>query len=147
MDRLIDKLILRSEHWRKMLAHISGRATEESCGLIGGRDGTSLGVFPVTNVFHSLTRYLMDPEEQLKVFNQLEENQWELLAIYHSHLNGLPGPSSIDIAEAMYPGVIHLIWFRFKGNWDCRGFLIENKLVKQVPIIVMDDGKPSNQND
>ena len=119
-----------------MLTDVIGRTTEEACGLIVGVDYTSMEVFPVTNVLHSRSRYRMDPEEQLKIFNQLDENQWDLLAIYHSHLNGPPGPSPIDIAEAMYPGVIHLIWFRLNSNWDCRGYLIEKEDAEQVPIIV-----------
>ncbi len=136
MDRLIDKLILRPEHWGKMLADVKERSMEEACGLVGGKDHTSMAVFPVTNLLHSPTRYRMDPEEQLRVFNQLDENQWELLAIYHSHPNGPPGPSPIDIAEAMYPGVIYLIWFRQSSQWECRGYLIENDVVIKVPIVV-----------
>jgi proteasome lid subunit RPN8/RPN11 len=132
----MDKLILRPEHWGQMLADVTKRDMEEACGLVGGQDNTSMGVFPATNILHSRTRYRLDPEEQLRIFNQLDENEWELLAIYHSHLNGPPGPSPIDVAEAMYPGVVYLIWFRLEGNWDCRGYLIEKGVVEQVPIFV-----------
>ena len=121
-----------------MLADVNERAMEEACGLVGGKDQTSTAVFPVINILHSPTRYRMDPEEQLRVFNQLDENQWELLAIYHSHPNGPPGPSPIDVAEAMYPGVIYLIWFRQSSQWECRGYLIENGVVDQVQIVVSD---------
>ena len=145
MDQLTEKLILQADHWRIMLADVNGRTMEEACGLVGGKDQISRGVFPVTNILHSRSRYRMEPEEQLKIFNQLNENQWELLAIYHSHLNGPPSPSPIDIAEAMYPGVIYLIWFRLNNNWDCRGYLIEKEVVKQALIFVLEDDQSIKQ--
>ena len=120
-----------------MLADVSKRIMEEACGLVGGMDHTSTAVYPIANILHSPSRYRMDPEEQLRVFNHLDENQWELLAIYHSHLNGPAGPSHIDIVEAMYPGVVHLIWFRHNNQWECRGYLIEKMAVEQVPILIL----------
>ena len=145
MDRLIEKLILRPDHWGIMLADVNGRTKEEACGLVGGKDHTSKAVFPVTNILHSRSRYRMDPEEQLKIFNRLDENQWELLAIYHSHLQGPSCPSSIDIIEAMYPGVIYLIWSRLGSEWDCQGYLIDKEIVKQVPIFLVEDDQSSDQ--
>jgi proteasome lid subunit RPN8/RPN11 len=138
MDGIINKLYLRRSHWQLMQADIQERNLEEACGLIAGVDQTSLAVYPITNILHSPVRYRMDPEQQLEYFNQIDENQWELLAIYHSHLHGPPGPSQIDIAEATYPGVIYLIWSPMRGEWDCQGYLIENGQVDQVPIYLID---------
>jgi proteasome lid subunit RPN8/RPN11 len=81
----------------------------------------------------------MEPEEQLEIFNRIEENQWELLAIYHSHLQDPSQPSTTDIAEAMYPEVVTLIWSRLNGEWDCRGYRINKGRVKQVPIYLLED--------
>lgn len=128
-----------------MLADVNGRTMEEACGLVGGKDYTSMAVFPVTNILHSRSRYRMDPEEQIKIFNQLDENQWELLAIYHSHLQGRGDPSSIDIAEAMYPGVIYIIWFRLNTLWECKGYLIDKNIVNQVPILILEDDQTIRQ--
>ena len=139
MDVLKDKLLLRVEHWELMLADILGRNFEEACGLVAGIDQTSCAVYPVTNELHSPVRFRMDPEQQLKYFNQIEDENWQLLAIYHSHLQGPFEPSAIDIAEANYPGVINLIWSNTSGEWDCQGFLIEQGLVKPVSIIRLEE--------
>jgi proteasome lid subunit RPN8/RPN11 len=139
MDSLGRKLNLRRIHWQMMLDDITERKSEEACGLVAGVDQTSLEVFPVTNILHSPVRYRMDPEQQLKCFNQIDENQWDLLAIYHSHPQGLHGPSPIDIADASYPGVIHLIWSQFNGKWNCRGYLIDKGLVEKVKIFRIKD--------
>jgi len=122
-----------------MLDDITERDLEEACGLVAGVDRTSLEVFPVTNILHSPVRYRMDPEQQLKYFNQIDKNHWDLLAIYHSHPQGLEWPSAIDIAEASYPGVIYLIWSQTNGEWNCKGYLIEKELVEKVEIFQMED--------
>ena len=107
--------------------------------MVAGDDQTSCAVYPVMNELHSPVRFRMDPEQQLKYFNQLEAEDWQLLAIYHSHLQGPEEPSAIDIAEAYYPGVIYLIWSNTSGEWDCKGFLIEQGLVKPVSIIRLEE--------
>ncbi len=139
MDNLNDKLYLRKIHWQSMLDDIGKRNLEEACGLVAGVGQTSLAVYPVTNILHSPVRYRMDPEQQLKYFNLIDENQWHLLAIYHSHLQGPYGPSQVDVAEATYPGVIYLIWSPTKGEWDCQGYLIESGRVEQVPVYSIGD--------
>jgi proteasome lid subunit RPN8/RPN11 len=139
MDSLEDKLYLNKIHWQFMLDDINQRSMEEACGLVAGVDQTSYAVYPVMNILHSPVRYRMDPEQQLKFFNQIDENLWQLLAIYHSHLQGPPGPSQIDVAEAAYPGVIYLIWSPTNGEWGCQGYLIEKGRVDQIPIYIIDE--------
>jgi proteasome lid subunit RPN8/RPN11 len=129
---------LQRIHWQTMLDEVKKLAEEEVCGLVAGVDQTSQAVFPVPNILHSPVRYRMDPERQLAFFNQIDENGWQLLAIYHSHLQGSPSPSSIDVAEAAYPGVIHLIWSPSGGDWDCRGYLIEIGEITEVPVKIID---------
>lgn len=129
-----EELIINTIHWQIMLDDINSRLEEESCGLVAGVNQRSTAVFPVTNVLHSRVRYRMDPAQQLQIFNQIDDNNWELLAIYHSHLSGPSGPSHVDIIEATYPGVIYLIWSRPHGEWICQGYRIEKNEVEQVPV-------------
>ncbi len=119
-----------------MLADVRRRAPEEACGLIAGIETKGLEVISITNALHSLVQYRMDPQEQLDAFNHIDQQGWELLAIYHSHPAGPAVPSATDVAEAAYPGVIHVIWFQSGGEWRCRGFLIEEEAVTEVTIHV-----------
>lgn len=135
MDQLNTGIFIKSEHWETMLADIHERNLEEACGLIAGFDQSSCEVYPVTNILHSPVRFRMDPEQQIRVFNRIEDQSWQLLAIYHSHLNGPEEPSAIDVAEANYPGVVNLIWSNTSGAWNCRGFLIEEGQIKSVPVL------------
>lgn len=119
-----------------MLTDVQKRAPEEACGLVAGRESLTRRVFPVSNELHSRTRFRMDPSEQLKILLEIEESGCELLAIYHSHPDGPERPSATDIAEAAYPGVVHLIWHFRAGAWECLGFLIEEQQVIPVSLRV-----------
>jgi [CysO sulfur-carrier protein]-S-L-cysteine hydrolase len=127
-------LEIRIERWEQMRQHVMKTAPEEACGLLAGKGGASVGVFPVENALHSPVRYRMDPEGQLKAMLAIEENGWEIAAIYHSHPGGPEGPSNTDIEEAAYPGVIHIIWFQSKDEWRCRSYSIEENTACEVEI-------------
>lgn len=135
-------LRLKPEHWEQMTAHVTtadrdSEASEEVCGLIVGRQGIAEVVYPITNILHSPNRYRMDPIEELRVFQTIEQNDWELLAIYHSHPNGPLYLSETDIAEITFPDTINLIWAPQAGEWLCRGFMIQNGIIQEIPIHVV----------
>lgn len=137
MGRVIPPLGIRGEHWEQMREHVDHTAPEEACGLVAGADGQSMEVLPVENALHSTSRYRMDPEGQLKAMLSIEENGWDLAAIYHSHPRGPEDPSRTDIEEAAYPGVNHLIWHTEMGEWKCRGYRIDMGEVSEVEIILI----------
>jgi proteasome lid subunit RPN8/RPN11 len=128
-------ILIAADHWEEMVSQVRASAPLEACGLIGGLDGRSLQVFPMENVDHSRVRYQLDPREQLRVFNLLDEREWDLLAIYHSHPRGPAGPSITDVAEAAYPETLHLIWSRQGSGWTCRAFRINGTQVTEVPVM------------
>jgi [CysO sulfur-carrier protein]-S-L-cysteine hydrolase len=134
MGGVRDQFELCKEHWEQIRKHVMDADPEEACGLVAGKEGMSVGVFPVENALHSSVRYRMDPEGQLTAMLEIEEKGWEIAAIYHSHTGGPEGPSNTDIEGAAYPGVIHMIWFPANDEWTCRGYLIEEKKVSEVEI-------------
>lgn len=125
---------IRRDHWEQMRTDVANRFPFEACGLVGGLHGKSLEVFPVQNVLESPARFLMHPEQQVRGLFMIDENGWELTAIYHSHPEGPPDPSPTDIDESHYPGVVHLIWSQSAGEWTCQGFLIDEGRVSHVPL-------------
>jgi proteasome lid subunit RPN8/RPN11 len=145
MDILSPKVEIRKTHWQMMLDDINERDKEEACGFVAGVEKSSLEVYPVTNILHSPVRFRMDPEQQLECLIQIEKNQWDLLAIYHSHPPGFDGPSQTDVAEAYYPGVIHLIWSQKDGDWICRGYLINKGQVDEVEVFLIGDEADQNE--
>jgi proteasome lid subunit RPN8/RPN11 len=134
-------LVLRSEHWQRMVDHVRSCLPNEACGLVGGLAGRSQAVLPVTNQLHSPTRFRMAPEEQLKAFNQLETQGLELLAIFHSHPHGPERPSATDQAEFAYPGVLTIILSPGAGpaGWQARAFRLDDQRIEEVRLEIEPD--------
>ena len=106
MDPLTkEEFVLFSDHWEAMLNHISSMKNEEACGLIGGKNRCSSMVFTITNELHSPVRYRLDPQEQLNAFLEIESQGLDLIAIFHSHLNGPNRPSKTDITIITCPAI------------------------------------------
>lgn len=137
-------LQLPPQLWRQMAADVSERAPQEACGLVAGLGSVCLAVYPLTNILYSTTEYQIDPQEQFRIFQLIEENGWDLLAIYHSHPNGPATLSSRDIAEAFYPQAVYLICYRSGDEWNCRGFIIrQQRSSEEIAIVV--EGDESHQ--
>jgi len=131
-----NELQLSKMIWEEMRAHAEQQAPEEACGLLAGEMEAQQyrvrTIIPTTNALHSQVRYRIDPPEQLKAFEQIEELGWELVGIYHSHPNGPDAPSPTDVSEAYYPEAVYLIWSHRTGEWNCRGFLIQDGNIDEV---------------
>ena len=137
-------LQLSPQHQGQMVADISARAPLEACGLIAGKENTCLAVYPLTNILQSPTRYQIDPQEQFQTFQLIEENGWELLAIYHSHPLGPATLSPSDIAEAFYPQAAYLVWFLDEGVWKCRGFQVHQQSIEEISILINGGEEPQD---
>ena len=81
----------------------------ECCGVIAAADGVLVKVFPMTNADASPVTYRLDGKEQLRVFDEIEEQGWELWAIYHSHTHSEAYPSETDVKLAFYPDARYIV--------------------------------------
>jgi [CysO sulfur-carrier protein]-S-L-cysteine hydrolase len=105
----------------EIMAHARAALPNEACGVIAGTDGRPARVYPMRNAEKSPVVYRFDEREQLRVFNDLEDRGWDLLAIFHSHTHTEAYPSPTDRAHALwrdpvtgretpaYPGARYLI--------------------------------------
>lgn len=121
-----------------MLSDIMHNLPFESCGLVAGVRCDQLWeaqeIIPVKNVLKNSTRFRMSPQEQLEAFQTIEDNGWELLAIYHSHPSGPPIPSPTDLEEHFYPDTLALICSYEQQRWVCKAFQVSAEIFKEVEI-------------
>jgi proteasome lid subunit RPN8/RPN11 len=81
----------------------------ECCGLIAAEGDVPVKVFPMTNADASPVTYRLDGKEQLRVFDEMDEQGWELWGIYHSHTHSEAYPSETDVKLAFYPDARYLL--------------------------------------
>jgi proteasome lid subunit RPN8/RPN11 len=122
----------------QIVAQARAEAPNECCGIVGTRDGSAAVVFPVRNAAASPLRYEMEPRDQLRVFEQLDEAELEVGAIYHSHTRSEPEPSQTDINLAFYPDALYVIVGVAGEEDDVRAWRIVDGQVSEVPLEVED---------
>ena len=77
---------------------------------MAGRNNIAEKVYPLTNISDNPKLcYVIDPKEQLSIFKQLRNENLEMLAIFHSHIDVEAYPSKKDVELAFYPDSSYII--------------------------------------
>lgn len=70
----------------------------EACGVVCGREGVPTHIVAMRNAEHSTEFFSLDPDEQLRVWQLIENWGAQPLIIYHSHTASRAVPSATDSA-------------------------------------------------
>ena len=100
---------LEKSFFDEIVEHGLEEFPNEACGLIAAKEDMPVRVFRMRNADASPVSYRLDPKEQLKVFNEIDEEGWELYGIYHSHTHSEAFPSETDRRQAFYPDSKYLL--------------------------------------
>lgn len=84
---------------------------DEACGVILGPLGKdhAFRLKPMINAAHSPTFYEFDPKDLLSLYREIDDNDEEIVVIYHSHTETEAYPSRTDIAYAGEPGAHYVL--------------------------------------
>lgn len=93
---------LQQEMYDEIVAQGLAEFPNECCGFVAGSDGEAVKVFRMKNADASPSTYRMEPREQLQVQNEMDENGWDIYAIFHSHTHSEAYPSETDRNQAFY---------------------------------------------
>lgn len=128
----------------EIFAHAAG-SDEEVCGILAGDRGDGAesesrveAIHRARNVADSpRTRYLIDPEQQLRIIEAIEDSGREVVGFYHSHPEGPPLPSETDAERATWPGYSYAICVPgerpYLGSWRWTGETFEREAVALEP--------------
>jgi len=93
----------------QIIEHAREGKPEEICGIIRGRGRTAFEVVRGKNIAtERIENYTVDPQTLLLQF-KFEENDDEMMGIYHSHPVSVAYPSATDAWNAYYPDSIYFI--------------------------------------
>jgi proteasome lid subunit RPN8/RPN11 len=102
-------LEIHQDLMNRIIEHARQEYPLESCGILAGKKGRISKFYPMGNTEKSSSCYLMEPEEQARVFQEIEKEGLELSAVYHSHPRTSAFPSQRDVDYAFYPDSLILI--------------------------------------
>ena len=98
----------------EIVAAARASVPNEACGLlVSDRYWAAGGVpsryLPLRNAAESPYRYFIDPDEQLRVWLELDDADEVIWAIVHSHVASEARPSATDVGLAAYPDSLYVI--------------------------------------
>lgn len=133
--------------WEEMVAWARTGLPNEACGILAGSASASEGGAAVA--FHGLTnaaaspyRYLVDPLEQLRLLDALDDAGQVVWGIFHSHVRSPAVPSPTDVGTAAwpdgsptYPGALYLLCSLSDPEApEIRAWTIERGVVTEVAL-------------
>jgi [CysO sulfur-carrier protein]-S-L-cysteine hydrolase len=125
----------------QIVAHALENPRIECCGVVAVQpsdDGekTATRVYRAENAHASALRFEIAPMELLALSEAIEDEGWEIGAIYHSHVRSEPYPSQTDIGFAAgWPGLEWLIVGLAAGEQPkVRSYLIDGAQVREVSL-------------
>jgi [CysO sulfur-carrier protein]-S-L-cysteine hydrolase len=126
----------------EMIEFCLAQRPHEACGMLSSSDGTVVRVFKMTNAAASPVRYALDPTEQLAAYRKLEEKDWELAGVFHSHTHTQAYPSPTDVRLAT-EDVPYLIVSLASNPPSIRAFRIlkaswgdEEGEIQEIPVVL-----------
>jgi [CysO sulfur-carrier protein]-S-L-cysteine hydrolase len=118
-----------------IVAHARRDHPDECCGVVAGKDGVATRVVPMTNAERSPTGFVFDPAEQLRVWREIDDNDEDLLVVYHSHTMTEAYPSRTDVRwSANTPGTSWLLVSTRSDDDEVRSFRIEDGEVREEEL-------------
>jgi len=121
----------------EMVAHAREEAPNECCGLVASSNGDVKRVYRAANAERSPVKYVVDPRDQIRIQNEIDDHGWELGAIYHSHTRTGPFPSQTDINLARnWPDPLYVIVGVAGEAPDVRAFRIVDGQVTETELEV-----------
>jgi proteasome lid subunit RPN8/RPN11 len=116
---------------------------DEACGVILGPLGSdrALRIKPMINAAHSPTFYEFDPKDLLALYREVDDQDEEIVVIYHSHTDTEAYPSRTDIAYAGEPGAHYVLVStreEIAPKAEFRSFRILNGVVTEESVEIVD---------
>jgi [CysO sulfur-carrier protein]-S-L-cysteine hydrolase len=120
-----------------MISHACEGSPQEVCGLLASDNGRAVRQYRITNAEHSPRFYVMDSQEQLQAILEIDDEGWDVGAVYHSHPATEPRPSPTDIRLAQWPGTLFIIVSLANSDSpEIRAWSIEDGIVTEAPLTV-----------
>lgn len=129
---------LEKRYLEEIIDHAEAELPLECCGILAGTNDKVLKLYRTTNSEKSPLRYNVEPNELLHIYRELDEKDWQLLAVYHSHPYSEAYPSLTDIKLAKCFDVLHVIVSLREKVPVVRAFWLSDGQVKEETLDIVE---------
>jgi proteasome lid subunit RPN8/RPN11 len=129
---------IERKHLLEMINHAREESPNEACGILAGKNDRVSRLYRARNAEDSPTTYRLFPDEQYRIFKEIEDRGLEIIGIYHSHPSSAPVPSNTDVRHAYSPEVTHVVISLAESeDPQVRAFRIsEDQVIEQDLLVV-----------
>ena len=122
---------------REIVEHAEAEFPKECCGMLAGPNGTAARLYRLTNVDPDpIMRYNADPKELKKIYDDIFDEDWEIVCIYHSHTHSPAFPSPTDVERAFHPDAVYaLVSLADRSKPDLRAFNITDGNITELDVV------------
>lgn len=121
----------------EMIAHARRDVPDECCGVVAGKDGKVVKLYPSTNEEKSPVKYRIPPKELFNAIKDIESQGLDLIGMYHSHTHTEAYPSPTDIKLAFWPESIYFIISLAPPFPTARAFTIVEGKITEITVSVI----------
>jgi proteasome lid subunit RPN8/RPN11 len=127
--------------YEAMIVHAQDDRPFEACGVLAGSGGTVTGLHRARNVADLYgIRYEVDPRDFLKINQAIDDDDLDLVGIYHSHPFTRAYPSATDLAQAWEGLVYVIVSLRDFLQPAVKAFTVSDGAVSEQPIEIVEAG-------
>ncbi|HEV2238243.1 MAG TPA: M67 family metallopeptidase [Ktedonobacterales bacterium] len=121
-----------------MLAHVLAGYPDEACGVLAGQDGAVTAHYATANAAATPRTFSeIAPRDLLRIWDEIDRRDWQMLAYYHSHPATPAYPSPRDVLWSQnWPGTFYIIFsLADPAAPVVRAFLISGERVAEYRLL------------
>ena len=131
----LQKITISNIQKKNLLDHIKNEIPYESCAILFGAKNNQNNIvkkiFLTTNIQKSPQNFTISNKQLIEAYNIAEQENLEIIGIFHSHPNSIAYPSETD-KKFMY--INPVIWVIYSGIKDeFKAFLLQTDII-EIPI-------------
>jgi|GEM_PF-557600 len=136
---MFERFVFTKRHYTTIMNQATDNFPHESGGFLGGYDGYILGILPTHNLETRKreTQFVITHDDIQRAHAFFRSHRMLFIALYHSHPNGAPYPSTEDINTGHR---FHFIVAKVPNQSPImNAWHIVNRTPKPIPIVIYPD--------
>ena len=127
----MQKIILKQSDKKILAQYSENQKPNEACAILFGKEDEVLDIFFTDNIEESPINFTISNEQLIEAYKIAEDQNVEIVGIFHSHPNSDAFPSNTD-KKFMQSNPV--AWLIYSGaNRDFRAYFLESE-IKEIPI-------------